>query len=451
MGIRPWRNLPDPELDDELVVSKREIEGSPVSRYAGRVPVRLLRPSGAADPLRLRLRASVHQRPRPLARRRLDSGAQHGPPKGDGADLRVEDILSHDGPRAGARPPPCEARGEAMAVTARAASLRGSRGRQRPDRVRGCSRGPGGGMEPAGIRVKRHGVRHAGERPAAPSLPWGQVVEITPPERDAEASLADLQTLLERRGLRGGDAAQRCRAVDLQPCARRGRVCCRVAGPTGGRPRWHSTNGFSSKRPAGRASRSRQRSFAGWATRCWRGASCPWPSSRAADPVHGGRLVRDANDSAAAAAPAAEARPGGRSDPGATVARRRRRWPVWPAGPQGLLALSAHRRIRMMNPHGSGSSACPSIAVEPGCRALPSECWAMSAGGACSCSSSCGTAVAVVHGAERTAMGQHGAGSPAGLEYPAWAVGTSPTRLRARRTRRREGMCRHLGRELVHC
>jgi predicted ATP-grasp superfamily ATP-dependent carboligase len=35
------------------------------------------------------------------------------------------------------------------------------------------------------------------------------------------------------------------------------------------------------------------------------------------------------------------------------------------ATPNGVLALSAHRRIRMMNPRGSGSSACRSIAVAP--------------------------------------------------------------------------------------
>ena len=35
------------------------------------------------------------------------------------------------------------------------------------------------------------------------------------------------------------------------------------------------------------------------------------------------------------------------------------------AGPDGLTALSAHRRIRMANPQGSGSSACVSVAVDP--------------------------------------------------------------------------------------
>jgi biotin carboxylase len=35
------------------------------------------------------------------------------------------------------------------------------------------------------------------------------------------------------------------------------------------------------------------------------------------------------------------------------------------AGPSGVTAWSAHRRLRMMNPAGSGSSACVSIAVDP--------------------------------------------------------------------------------------
>lgn len=35
------------------------------------------------------------------------------------------------------------------------------------------------------------------------------------------------------------------------------------------------------------------------------------------------------------------------------------------AGPQGITAWSAHRRVRMMNPHGSGSSACRAIPPDP--------------------------------------------------------------------------------------
>lgn len=35
------------------------------------------------------------------------------------------------------------------------------------------------------------------------------------------------------------------------------------------------------------------------------------------------------------------------------------------AGAQGVSHLSAHRRLRMMNPHGSGSSACMAIAPDP--------------------------------------------------------------------------------------
>lgn len=38
------------------------------------------------------------------------------------------------------------------------------------------------------------------------------------------------------------------------------------------------------------------------------------------------------------------------------------------ATPEGVLAWSAHRRLRMMNPHGSGASACVSIAVDESIR-----------------------------------------------------------------------------------
>ena len=38
------------------------------------------------------------------------------------------------------------------------------------------------------------------------------------------------------------------------------------------------------------------------------------------------------------------------------------------AGPQGITAWSAHRRVRMMNPHGSGSSACRAIPPDPDLR-----------------------------------------------------------------------------------
>lgn len=38
------------------------------------------------------------------------------------------------------------------------------------------------------------------------------------------------------------------------------------------------------------------------------------------------------------------------------------------ASPDGVQAWSAHRRLRMMNPHGSGASACVSIPVDPSVR-----------------------------------------------------------------------------------
>ena len=124
------------------------------------------------------------------------------------------------------------------------------------------------------------------------------------------------------------------------------------------------------------------------------------------------------------------------------------------AGPDGLVALSAHRRIRMMNPEGSGSSACVSIPVEPELAAAAGRmlgevgwsgmfmleflrdregrAWFMELNG--------------------RPWGSMALARRAGLEYPAWAMeqlrdpsfapaGPGPS----------DGLvCRHLGRELVH-
>ena len=124
------------------------------------------------------------------------------------------------------------------------------------------------------------------------------------------------------------------------------------------------------------------------------------------------------------------------------------------AGPDGLMALSAHRRIRMMNPQGSGSSACISIAVDPELsrgaermlsdtnwrgmfmleflRASDGTAWFMELNG--------------------RAWGSMALARRAGLEYPAWAL----RRLKDNRFEPTLAVsgngraCRHLGRELVH-
>ncbi len=121
----------------------------------------------------------------------------------------------------------------------------------------------------------------------------------------------------------------------------------------------------------------------------------------------------------------------------------------------GVIGWSAHRRLRMMNPQGSGSSACASKEPETGpriaCERFVAECgwhglfmiellrddsgkaWFMELNG--------------------RAWGSMALARRAGFEYPAWA---------ARRTLMRNAsitppqpgsgplVCRHLGRELLH-
>jgi hypothetical protein len=123
------------------------------------------------------------------------------------------------------------------------------------------------------------------------------------------------------------------------------------------------------------------------------------------------------------------------------------------AGPAGLTALSAHRRIRMANPQGSGSSACESIAVDPQLaeaaeRMLVGASWRGM------------FMLEFLRGEDGTPWFMELNGRPwgsmalarrLGLEYPSWALrrlddpGFEPA------IQPRSGqVCRHLGRELVH-
>ncbi len=124
------------------------------------------------------------------------------------------------------------------------------------------------------------------------------------------------------------------------------------------------------------------------------------------------------------------------------------------AAPHRLLAVSAHRRLRMMNPSGSGSSACASAGVDDellrgGERMLSAIGWSGM------------FMLEFLRGADGRAWFMELNGRPwgsmalarrLGLEYPAWAVRRlsdedwePPARPAV------EGLvCRHLGRELVH-
>jgi len=123
------------------------------------------------------------------------------------------------------------------------------------------------------------------------------------------------------------------------------------------------------------------------------------------------------------------------------------------AGRDGLTALSAHRRIRMANPQGSGSSACVSIDVDPELasaaeRMLTEAGWQGM------------FMLEFLRGEDGTPWFMELNGRPwgsmalarrLGLEYPAWALrrfddpGFEPVY-----DARPGQVCRHLGRELVH-
>ncbi len=123
------------------------------------------------------------------------------------------------------------------------------------------------------------------------------------------------------------------------------------------------------------------------------------------------------------------------------------------AGPERLVALSAHRRVRMANPQGSGSSACVSTAVQP---ALAASAQAM-----LSAAQWRGMfMLEFLRGHDGTAWfmelngrtwGSMALARRLGLEYPAWAVRQAAEPGFDPGVTPREGLvCRHLGRELVH-
>lgn len=124
------------------------------------------------------------------------------------------------------------------------------------------------------------------------------------------------------------------------------------------------------------------------------------------------------------------------------------------AGPHGLTALSAHRRIRMANPGGSGSSACASIPVDSQLaraaeRMLGDAGWRGM------------FMLEFLRDADGTAWFMELNGRPwgsmalarrAGFEYPAWALRQSddPSYAPPPTGPFRPQTCRHLGREIVH-
>jgi predicted ATP-grasp superfamily ATP-dependent carboligase len=306
----------------------------------------------------------------------------------------------------------------------------------------------------AGVRVVA--FSHRGTRP---SLRWSrevEIVEITSPADDADAALADLCALLDSGA---HDAVMPLNDASVWLCsaaAARG-AATPTLGPTGG--------------PADLALDKRLQLAA--AER----AGLAVPATRHVDTLDD---LFELSEFPLLLKPALPVRfDGGRLTRGSTYACGNRaeldtvarRWAASEpllsqpliggvgeglfglAGPHGLTALSAHRRVRMMNPQGSGSSACISTAVDEQLaagaeRMLREVGWRGM------------FMLEFLRGSDGTAWfmelngrtwGSMALARRLGLEYPAWAVrqladpGFTPA------VRPAPGqVCRHLGREVVH-
>ncbi len=296
-----------------------------------------------------------------------------------------------------------------------------------------------------------------GSRPPLRRSRSVEIVEITAPERDAAAATDELSTLLAREGVFRAVMPLDDGALWLcERAAQRG-IAVDVAGPTGPRARLALDKRlqFAAASAAGLAVPP---------TRCVEGAQQLLELRdlplvlKPANPVmqRGGRLVRGANHvcgSEAELRAAADAWDGAQPLLAQPLIVGVGEGLFGLARPDGLLALSAHRRLRMANPQGSGSSACVSVPVDPelasGAERMLSEAgwsgmfmleflrapdgiaWFMELNG-------------------RT-WGSMALARGLGLEYPAWAVRLLDEPQFEPVAAAREGhVARHLGRELTH-
>jgi predicted ATP-grasp superfamily ATP-dependent carboligase len=125
------------------------------------------------------------------------------------------------------------------------------------------------------------------------------------------------------------------------------------------------------------------------------------------------------------------------------------------ATPDGIEALSAHRRLRMMNPHGSGSSACVSQPVPeslmPAVRSFIKQSGWTGLFMIELLRDHAGTAWFVEFNGRP--WGSMALSRRQGLEYPAWAAQLaldSGWHLNGGTPAGRKVVCRNLGRELMH-
>jgi hypothetical protein len=120
----------------------------------------------------------------------------------------------------------------------------------------------------------------------------------------------------------------------------------------------------------------------------------------------------------------------------------------------GITAWSGHRRIRMMNPHGSGASACRLRPVEPGLMEAARRLMTGIGWRGPFMIELLRDAAGTAHFMELNGRlwGSTALVRRAGLDYPAWAVaqaldpGFAPPEVQPRDP----GVVRHLGRDLVH-
>lgn len=308
----------------------------------------------------------------------------------------------------------------------------------------------------SGVRVTVFARR--GSRPPIRRCRGVKVVEVTPPERDIEATLAELQALVEDGGY-GAVMPLNDPAVWIcsRLAARDSSVA--IAGPTGSCATLALDKRLQLEAAARAGFKVPPTLYAETVADVLTRAENLPLALKPARPVinRGGRLVRDPNH---ACGDRAELQDAARRWDGAGAML------VQPlidgvgtglfglAGRDGLLALSAHQRVRMMNPQGSGSSACASIAVDPELarcaeRMLGDAGW---------------------HGMFMLEFLRDRDGIPwfmelngrpwgsmalarrTGLEYPAWAIRqlVEPEFVPVLPPLPEGQVCRHLGRELVH-
>jgi predicted ATP-grasp superfamily ATP-dependent carboligase len=125
------------------------------------------------------------------------------------------------------------------------------------------------------------------------------------------------------------------------------------------------------------------------------------------------------------------------------------------AADDGVLGWSAHRRLRMMNPQGSGSSACTSRDVDDGLKASGERFIALSGWRGLFMIELLRDESGKVWFMELNgrAWGSMALARRLGFEYPAWAVKkifNPGAQIVLPRSNPQPLVCRHLGRELVH-